>query len=108
MKLEITQMAWDCLAEIESFAITKGHPSSEAADLVEGLLLRSAEAISENPEMYRFSPRLAEFGLKMRERLDESSHWCLYEIENDTIYIMLFYHTRQDLERALYRHQIIR
>lgn len=108
MDVKITQFAFDCLAEIEQFAIIKGHSSIQASTYVEELLIRSVSAIQKQPLLYHFSPRLSEFGLKIRERLDQSSHWCLYEIVDNTIFILLFIHTRQDLIKALYRHQIIR
>jgi len=108
MKIEVTQFAFDCLAEIEAFGIIKGHSPEEAGNFVDDLLIRSTTAISQNPRMFHYSPRLVDFGLKMRERLDETSHWCLYEVAGDTVFIMLYVHTRQDLVRALYRHHIIR
>lgn len=108
MKVEITQFAWNCLADIESFSLNKGYSAEQAANYVEGLLLRSVEAITNSPESYRYSPRLAEQGLKMRERLDETSHWCFFELEGDVISLMMFIDIQQDLSSALYRHLLIR
>ena len=106
MEVKFTQMAENCLQEIESFAI-EHFPENEVSEFVDGLVIRNYEAICENPTLYRYNKTLLDFGIKFRERID-NGYRCLYEIENDTVFVMLFLRTKQDLISALYRHQVIR
>ncbi|WP_070971296.1 type II toxin-antitoxin system RelE/ParE family toxin [Vibrio sonorensis] len=106
MEIVFTEMAVNCLLEIESIAV-ENHSEEQVAAFTDGLINRNYDAISKNPERYRFNATLLDFGIKFRERLD-SSYRCLYEIVDDRAYVMLILHTKQDLISTLYRHQIIK
>lgn len=106
MKVNFTESALHCLKEIESFGI-ESYTAEEVALFTEGLVTRNSQAISENPEVYRYNATLLDFGVKFQERLD-SSYRCLYQVIGDQVYIMLILHTKQDLASALYRHQILK
>lgn len=106
MQVLFTEMAENCLKEIESLALNNHAPESVYA-FVDGLIERNYAAISAQPTTYRFNSTLLDYGIKFQERLDHS-YRCLYEVRGDKAYIMLILHTRQDLVSALYRHQIIR
>lgn len=106
MEVKFTQMVENCHQEMESFAI-EHFPENEVAEFVDGLVIRNDEAIRDNPSLYRYNKTLLDFGIKFQERID-NGYRCLYEIENDTAYIILILRTKQDLISALYRHQILR
>jgi len=106
LEVIFTEMAVNCLLEIESLAV-EYHSEEQVVAFTEGLVIRSYDAISDDPERYRYNPTLLDVGVKFRERLD-SSYRCLYEIIDNKAYVMLVLHTKQDLISALYRHQIIK
>lgn len=105
--VEVTESAFRCLADIESFKI-ESMGIEEAANFTETLLSDAIKHIKEDPERYRFNPILADFGLKVRERIDLKGYRILYEKRNHSIYLLLILHMRQDLITALYRHQMLR
>lgn len=106
MEVVFTEMAVNCLLEVESLAV-ENHSEEQVAVFTDGLVNRNYDAISENPDRYRFNATLLDFGIKFQERLD-SSYRCLYEVIDNKAYVMLILHTKQDLISALYRHQIIK
>ncbi|UPQ86916.1 type II toxin-antitoxin system RelE/ParE family toxin [Vibrio sinaloensis] len=106
MEVIFTEMAVNCLLEIESLA-GENYSAGKVAAFTDGLVNRNHDAISENPERYRYNATLLDFGIKFQERLD-SSYRCLYEVIDNKAYVMLILHTKQDLISALYRHQILR
>ncbi len=106
MEVVFTEMAVNCLLEIESLAV-ENHSEEQVATFTDGLVNRNYEAIFENSERYRYNATLLDFGIKLQERLD-SSYRCLYEVIGNKAYVMLILHTKQDLISALYRHQIIK
>ena len=106
MQVVFSEIAENCLKEIESFSIDN-YPASEIAIFVDGLVERNYNAILSQPTLYRYNRTLLDLGVKFQERLD-SSYRCLYEVKDEVAYIMLILHTKQDLISALYRHQLIR
>lgn len=106
MQVLFTTMAENCLKEIESLALEQ-MPQEEVVRFVDDLIERNYEAISRQPDLYRYNQTLLDFGIKFQERLD-SSYRCIYQVIDNTAYVMLILHTKQDLDAALYRHQIIR
>lgn len=89
-EVRLTETAFQCLADIESFKTAT---------------IGSVER--EDPKRYRFNATLADYGLALRERLDKHEYRTLYEITGHTVDILLFLHTRQDLTRALRRHMLL-
>ena len=106
MQVFFTTMAENCLKEIESLALEQ-LTQEEVARFVDDLIERNYEPISRQADLYRYNQTLLDFGIKFQERLD-SSYRCIYQVIDNTAYVMLILHTKQDLEAALYRHQIIR
>ncbi|QWA10872.1 type II toxin-antitoxin system RelE/ParE family toxin [Sodalis ligni] len=107
VNVNITETALLCLTDIESFQSDLNGAQS-AAELTESLLLDSVAALQEDPKRYRYNSILADFGLKVRERLDPKGYRLLYDENDEDVNILLILHTRQDLVRALYRLQILR
>ncbi|UGA53356.1 type II toxin-antitoxin system RelE/ParE family toxin [Vibrio sp. VB16] len=106
MEVVFTEMAVNCLLEIESLAV-ENYSEEQVATFIDGLVNRNYEAIFENSERYRYNATLLDFGIKFQERLD-SSYRCLYEVIGNKAHVMLILQTKQDLISALYRHQIIK
>ncbi|MBC8952752.1 type II toxin-antitoxin system RelE/ParE family toxin [Xenorhabdus sp. PB62.4] len=105
--IRLTGMAVRCLEHIESFNALEFSPQ-KAAEITEQLINESIAAIAEDLQRYRFNASLLDFGVFIRERLDaDKGYRVLYEIKGDLIYILLFLSTKQDLAKALYRHQIL-
>ncbi|MDP4529237.1 type II toxin-antitoxin system RelE/ParE family toxin [Alkalimonas delamerensis] len=106
MALYITQTALRCLQDIESWQAEFKGPEAAAA-WVDAYLQQNVEAILAAPDRYRFNPLLADYGLMLRERLDQD-HRLLYRQQGEHLYVLLVLHCKQDLVRALYRHQLMR
>ena len=108
-QVRLTDTAIQCLFDVEFFKTTTLKNSKAAAEFTDALLQRTIKKIQNNPKQYKYNTTLAEYGLAVRERIDESDHRILFEVnETDkTIYILLILHIRQDLLKALYRHQTI-
>lgn len=105
-EVRLTETAFQCLADIESFKTATIGPV-DAGHFVDQLLLEAIAKLQEDPKRYRFNATLAEYGLALRERLDKNGYRTLFEISDNTVYILLFLHTRQDLTRALLRHMLL-
>ena len=67
MQVLFTEMAENCLKEIESIAIDN-YPSNEIAAFIDGLVERNYDAIAHQPNLYRFNSTLLDFGVKFQER----------------------------------------
>lgn len=108
-QVKITDTAVQCLFDIEFFKTEAFKSAKLAADFADSLLKRTVEKIQNNPKQYKYNTILAEYGLTIRERIDESDHRILFEVNEakKVIYILLILHSRQDLLKALYRHQTI-
>jgi len=106
-KVVITEAAFTCLQDIESFK-SNVIGADEAASLADEVLMESVSAISEDPLRYRVCTQLADYGLQVRERIDRHGYRTLYEVKDDVAQIILVLHTRQDIVLALYRHMILR
>ncbi|WP_429168457.1 type II toxin-antitoxin system RelE/ParE family toxin [Aeromonas rivipollensis] len=107
LQVRVTATALSCLQDIEVF--DGGHSGAEhAAALVETLLTEAIAAISANSLLYRQCPSTADYGLNVRERIDQKGYRVLYSVQPDAAYILLVLHQRQSIEDALYRHLILR
>lgn len=107
LPVRVTATALTCLQDIEAFdAIDNG--AEHAAALVETLLTEAVTAISVNSLFYRRCPSMADYGLDVRERIDQKGYRVLYSVQPDAVYILLVLHQRQSIEDALYRHLILR
>ncbi|MCC5826373.1 type II toxin-antitoxin system RelE/ParE family toxin [Alkalimonas sp.] len=106
MQLQFTRTALRCLQDIESWQAAFKGPEA-AAVWVDDYLQQSVQAILAAPDRYRFNALLADYGLMLRERLDQD-HRLLYRQQGDQIFVLLVLHCKQDLVRALYRHQLMR
>ncbi|MEN3157539.1 type II toxin-antitoxin system RelE/ParE family toxin [Alkalimonas sp. NCh-2] len=106
MQLQFTRTALRCLQDIESWQAEFKGPEAAAA-WVDAYLQQNVEAILAAPDRYRFNPLLADYGLMLRERLDQD-HRLLYRQQGEHLYVLLVLHCKQDLVRALYRHQLMR
>ena len=106
--IEVSEMAVQCLKDIESYK-SDFIGAERAADLVDNLLNDSVTNIMEDPERYRFNPHLSELGLMVRERLDvETEHRVLYHFDGSHIEILLFVNMKQDFQKMLYRYNILK
>ncbi len=105
--VEITESALACFLDIESFKVNV-LGADAAANFVEQLLVDAVAAIETEPLLYRFSSELADYGLRVHERIDRHGYRTLYEVHGTVARILLVLHTKQDIESALYRHLIIR
>ena len=107
LPVRVTATALTCLQDIEAFdAVHSG--AEHAAVLVETLLTEAVAAISANPLLYRQCPSTADYGLDVRERIDQKGYRVLYSVQHDAAYILLVLHQRQSIDDALYRHLILR
>jgi plasmid stabilization system protein ParE len=104
----IAPLAEHCLREIESYKSgTVG--AQQAAAFVDNLLMDSVEKILQDPERYRYNAYLSERGVMLRERLDtEGDYRVLYDLQGDTIQILLFVSMKQDFGNLLYRYNILK
>lgn len=68
-EVRLTETAFQCLADIESFK-TATIGSVDAGHFVDQLLLEATATLREDPKRYRFNATLADYGLALRERLD--------------------------------------
>lgn len=105
--VEITESAFLCLQDIESFKINI-IGAEAAGQFVEQMLSGSVVAIGNNPTLYRINPDLANFGIRVHERIDEHGYRFLYELQDSVASILLILHTKQDIVSALFRHMIFR
>lgn len=105
--VRLTDTAVQCLFDVEFFKTTTLKSPKAAAEFTDTLLQRTIKRIQDNPKQYKYNTTLAEYGLAIRERIDVSDHRILFDVNETekTIYILLILHTRQDLLKALYRHQ---
>ncbi len=105
--VEITNSAFSCLQDIESFKVnTLG--AEAAGHFVEQILSESVVAIGNNPTLYRINSDLADYGLHVHERIDEYGYRFLYELHDSVASILLILHTKQDIVSALFRHMMFR
>lgn len=68
-EVRLTETAFQCLTDIESFK-TATIGSVDAGHFVDQLLLEATATLREDPKRYRFNATLADYGLALRERLD--------------------------------------
>ncbi|MDI2111757.1 type II toxin-antitoxin system RelE/ParE family toxin [Commensalibacter nepenthis] len=108
-QVKLTDTAIQCLFDIEAFKTITLKSAKATAEFTDSLLKRSIDRIRRNPKQYKYNTILANYGLSVRERIDEDDYRILFEVNEKTkiIYILLILHTRQDLLKALYRHQTI-
>ena len=105
--MEITESALACFLDIESFKVNV-LGADAAANFVEQLLVETVSAIETEPLLYRISAELADYGLRVHERIDRHGYRTLYEVDGSVARLLLVLHTKQDIQSALYRHLIIR
>ncbi|HDS1207844.1 TPA: type II toxin-antitoxin system RelE/ParE family toxin [Shewanella algae] len=104
----ISDVAIWTLEDIESF-YTPYIGADRAADLTESLLRDTVSAIEEDPERYRFSARLADKGVRLRERITPDGQFtAIYDFDGETIEVLLFMSTKQDIESLLHRYMIVK
>ncbi|EBO6350024.1 type II toxin-antitoxin system RelE/ParE family toxin (plasmid) [Enterobacter ludwigii] len=105
--VSIAPMAYQCLADIESYK--SGYIGSlKAGDLVDNLLQESVACIIQDPERYHYNFHLQDRGMFLRERLDvESEYRVLYDFDGTNIEILLFVSMKQDFEKQLYRYNLL-
>ncbi len=103
----LTDSALTCLLDIESFDAVRNGAEHTAA-LVEVVITEAMTAISEKPLLYRQCQSTADYGLDVRERIDQRGFRVLYSVRADAVYILLVLYQRQNIEDALYRHLILR
>lgn len=99
------------LKDAESFKLNYTQNSQEAALFIDDLFNSTVTAISQDPTRYRYNAMLADKGILIRERIDIDSQFrCLYEFnqQNNTVNILLFISTKQDLKSTLYRYLILK
>lgn len=107
-EVSVAEVAFWSLQDIESFNAPR-FGTEQAADFVDSLLSESVEAIKEDPERYRFNARLADKGVKLRERITpDGKYLTLYDFDGKVVEILLFMSTKQDLEGLLHRYMIVR
>ncbi|MDV7102804.1 type II toxin-antitoxin system RelE/ParE family toxin [Vibrio sp. TH_r3] len=92
MEVVFTEMAVNSLLEMESLGV-ENDSEEQVAVFTDGLVDRNFDAISENPERYRFNAILLDFGIKFQERSD-SSYRCLYEVIDNKAYVVLILNTK--------------
>lgn len=107
LPVRVTATALICLQDIEAFNAERSGPV-QAAVLVDTLLTEAVAAISANALVYRQCPTTTDYGLDVRERIDQKGFRVLYCVQPDAAYILLVLHQRQNIEDALYRHLILR
>lgn len=96
-----------CLSDIESFkSLSLGVDA--AAKFVDSFLDNIVKHLKEDPLRYRQNAQLVELGLDVREYLDTNGYRTLYGIDGCFIDVWLILHTRQDIEKALWRHMMFR
>ena len=105
--VEITESALECFLDIESFKVNV-LGSDAAANFVEQLFVEAVSTIEKDPLLYRISAELADYGLRVHERIDRHGYRTLYEVDGSVARLLLILHTKQDIQSALYRHMIIR
>ncbi|WP_299079768.1 hypothetical protein [uncultured Paraglaciecola sp.] len=59
------------------------------------------------PHMYPFSTQALDYVLKIQERVDQN-YRVLFEIIGELIFVLLVLHTKPDIAKARFRHQVIR
>lgn len=107
LPVRLTDTALTSLQDIEAFLAVQ-HGVTQAAALVESLLLDAATAIGEQPLIYRQCPTTTDYGLDVRERIDQKGYRVLYSVTPEAAHILLVLHQRQSIGDALYRHLILR
>lgn len=106
--IDVTEVALWSLQDIESFNMTI-FGAEQSADFVDDLLNESVAAIAEDPSRYKFSARLADKGVRLRERISpDGKYITLYDFDGEAVEILLFMSTRQDLESLLHRYMIVK
>ncbi|GIU13908.1 type II toxin-antitoxin system RelE/ParE family toxin [Shewanella morhuae] len=106
--VKVSEVALWSLQDIESFNAPR-FGSEQVADFVDNLLLTSVKSIKEDPSRYRFNARLADKGVKLRERItSDGNYLILYDFDGKSVDILLFMSTKQDLEALLHRYMILK
>lgn len=104
--VEIAETALWTLEDIESFNAER-IGAQQAASLADKLLTDSVRTLEVDPTRYRFSARLANKGLNLRERITpDGKYIVIYDFDGENVWILLFLSTRQDLEGLLHRYVI--
>lgn len=111
VNIRVSETALWSLKDAESFKLSCTNNSENAAVFIDQLFDSAIDAISQDPTRYRYNAMLADKGIAIRERIDVNSQFrCLYEFneENNTVDILLFISTKQDIEGMLYRCLILK
>lgn len=106
MRVLLTKTAIDCILDIKNHSQSK-YSDNVVSEFIDTMVNNIITDINLYPTRFPFNVQLLDFGLKCREKYFED-YRCLYEIKNNTAYILLILHTKQDIESALYRHIILR
>lgn len=108
-KVIVTKTAVDCALDIQGFNTSR--LGQKAAQELAFSLLDDAEAhLSQDPMRFRACPQLADFGVTVRERIDNRGFRTLFIVKEGaegtegTVYVLLILHQRQDIQGALSRH----
>ena len=81
--------------------------ADEVSSFIELFVEKNMNKLSLNPKMYPFSTQALDYGLKIQERIDQN-YRLLFEVKDDVVFVLLVLHTKQDILKALFRHQVIR
>lgn len=111
VNIRVSETALWSLKDAESFKLSCINNSETAAVFIDQLFDSAIDAISQDPTRYRYNAMLADKGIAIHERIDVNSQFrCLYEFneENNTVDILLFISTKQDIEGMLYRCLILK
>ena len=106
MQVLLTKTAIQCLQDIKSFKLINSE-SEQVASLIKLFIETNVNKLSLKPKMHPFSTQALDYGLKIQERVDQN-YRVLFEINEGVVFILLVLHTKQDIVKALFRHQIIR
>lgn len=103
--IQFARAAEMCLSDIESLKITT-LGAEAAAHFVDALLDDIVEHLENDPLRYRQNIQLAELGFDAREFLEPNGYRTLYGVKEQVIDVWLVLHTRQDVEKALWRYMM--
>ena len=106
MQVLFTKTAIQCLQDIKSFKLTNNE-ADEVALFIKQFLQKNINKLSLDAKMYPFSTQALDYGLKIQERIDQN-YRVLFEVKDEVVFVLLVLHTKQDILKALFRHQVTR
>nr|WP_314424914.1 hypothetical protein [uncultured Erwinia sp.] len=102
MKVQISKTGQITLELVERYkASIHGLPAAQ--EFADGLLIRAATAIGENPGIHHKNLQALEKGVELFEWLDlDNQYRVLYTLERDVALVHIFCSTKEDFNRLLY------